>query len=78
MKTPIPIELLTHLETYPRSAASFSTQLSSEDIRKKTDLELCIEDLQDFTISQLNELSQEIRKARKRLKYDDRAKELAK
>lgn len=34
--------------------------------------------LNSLTIEQLNELSAEIRKTRKRLKYDDRAKELAK
>jgi hypothetical protein len=39
-------------------------------------LQVAITTLRELTISQLNELSQEIRKARKRLKYDDRAKEL--
>jgi hypothetical protein len=35
-------------------------------------------ELRNLNINELNELSQEIRKARKRLKYDDRVKELGK
>ncbi len=42
------------------------------NLQTRSDFDLVVEDIQAMTIEQLNELSQEIRKARKRLKYDDR------